>query len=85
MASPTPAPAPVPAALGGIKTKANAYLSTDIAPLQQLDQKIQSDAAGKQAAQDFSTIVSDYRVYSLVVPASRIAADAAVQPPCDRG
>jgi hypothetical protein len=41
-----------------------------------LDQKIRSDATGKQAAQDFSTIFSDYGVYVLVGPASRIAADA---------
>ena len=53
-----------------------AYLGTDITPLQQLDQKIQGDTTVKQAAQDFSTIFSAYRVYVLVLPASRIAADA---------
>ena len=53
-----------------------AYLGTDITPLQQLDQKIEGDATVKQAAEDFSTIFSDYRVYVLVLPGSRIAADA---------
>ncbi len=53
-----------------------AHLGTDITPLQQLDQKIQGDATVRLAAQDFSAIFSDYRVYVLVLPASRIAADA---------
>jgi len=53
-----------------------AYLGTDIAPLQQLDQKIQGDSTVKVAAQDFSTIFSNYRVYRLVLPAARIAGDA---------
>ena len=52
------------------------YLGTDIAPLQQLNQRIQGDTTVAQAAQDFSTIFTDYRVYALVLPASRIAADA---------
>jgi hypothetical protein len=47
-------------------TRRASKANTDITPLQQLDQKIQSDATGKQAAQDFSTIFSDYRVYVLV-------------------
>jgi len=51
------------------------HLGTDITPLQQLDQKIQVDATVQQAAQDFSTIFTGYRVYVLVLPASRIAAD----------
>jgi hypothetical protein len=52
------------------------YLGTDISPLQQLNQKIQGDATVRQAAEDFSTIFTGYRVYVLVLPASRIAADA---------
>ena len=52
------------------------YLGTDIAPLQQLDQTIQGDTTVQQAAHDFSTIFTGYRVYVLVLPAARIAADA---------
>ena len=62
--------------LGSGQPMLAAYLGTDITPLQQLDQKIQGDTTVKQAAQDFSTIFSAYRVYVLVLPASRIAADA---------
>jgi hypothetical protein len=52
------------------------YLGNDISPLQQLNQTIQGDATVQQAAQDFGKIFTDYRVYVLVLPASRIAADA---------
>ena len=52
------------------------YLGADIAPLQQLNQTIQGDTTVQQAAHDFGTIFSDYRVYALVLPAARIAADA---------
>jgi hypothetical protein len=52
------------------------YLGTDIVPLQQLNQTIQGDTTVAQAAKDFRTIFSDYRVYVLVLPAARIAADA---------
>ena len=52
------------------------YLGTDIAPLQQLDEKIQGDPTVQEAAADFKTIFTDFRVYVLVLPASRIAADA---------
>ena len=52
------------------------YLGTDIAPLQQLNQTIQGDSTVQQAAHDFGTIFSDYRVYVLVLPASRMAAAA---------
>ena len=62
--------------LGSGQPTLAAYLGTDITPLQQLDQKIQGDTTVQQAAQDFSTIFSAYRVYVLVLPASRIAADA---------
>ncbi len=47
------------------------YLGTDISPLQQLNQKIQGDATVKQAAEDFSTIFTGYRVYVLVLPDRR--------------
>jgi hypothetical protein len=49
-------------------------LGTDILPLQQLNQKIQGDTTVAQAAQDFGSIFNGYRVYVLVLPASRIAA-----------
>jgi hypothetical protein len=52
------------------------YLGTDRSPLQQLNQKIQGDTAVAQAAQDSRSIFNGYRVYLLVLPASRIAADA---------
>jgi hypothetical protein len=52
------------------------YLGTDIAPLQHLNQTIQADSTVEQAAHDFGTIFSDYRIYVLVLPASRIAAEA---------
>ena len=51
------------------------YLSTDIVPLQQLNQKIQGDTADAQAAQDFGSIFTGYRVYVLVLPAARITGD----------
>jgi hypothetical protein len=52
------------------------YLGNDSAPLQQLDQTIQGDTSVQQATRDYATIFSDYRVYVLVLPAARIAADA---------
>ena len=52
------------------------YLGTDIAPLQQLNQTIGADNTSQQAAHDFGTIFSDYRVYRLVLPAARLATDA---------
>jgi hypothetical protein len=51
------------------------YLGADIVPLQQRDQKIQGDTAVAPAAQDFGSIFNGYRVYVLVLPAARIAAD----------
>jgi hypothetical protein len=62
--------------LGSTQGTLASYLGTDIAPLQQLDQTIQNDATVQQAAHDFGTIFSDYRVYVLVLPATRIAAVA---------
>jgi hypothetical protein len=52
------------------------YLDADIAPLQQLEQTIQGDSTVQQAALNFGTIFSDYRVYVLVLPAARMAAYA---------
>ena len=52
------------------------HLDADIAPLQQLNQTLQGDSTVQQAAHDFGTIFSNYRVYALVLPASRIAAAA---------
>lgn len=52
------------------------YLGDDIGPLQQLNQKIQGDTTVAEAAQDFGTIYNGYRVYVLVLPAARIAADS---------
>ena len=62
--------------LGSDQATLVTYLGTDITPLQQLDQKILGDTTKRQAAQDFSTIFTGNRVYVLVLPASRIAADA---------
>ena len=62
--------------LGSSQAGLVSYLGTDIAPLQQLNQTIQGDATLQQAAHDFGTIFSDYRVYVLVLPAARIAAGA---------
>jgi hypothetical protein len=62
--------------LGASQSTLAAYLGTDGAPLQQLNQTIQADSTLQQAAQDFGTIFSDYRVFRLVLPAARIAADA---------
>ncbi len=62
--------------LGAGQSTVDAYLGADITPLQQLDQKIGGDSTVKQAAEDFSTIFSAYRVYVLVLPAARIAGDA---------
>jgi len=62
--------------LGSGQATLVAYLGTDIAPLQQLDTKIQGDTTVKDAARDFSTIFTGYRVDVLVLPAARIAGDA---------
>ena len=62
--------------LGSDQGTLASYLGTDIAPLQQLNQKIQGDPTVQEAAADFKTIFTDFRVYVLVLPASRIAADA---------
>ena len=56
--------------LGSSQAGLVSYLGADIAPLQQLNQTIQGDATLQQAAHDFGTIFSDYRVYVLVLPAA---------------
>ena len=62
--------------LGAGQANLVSYLGTDVAPLQQLNQTIDGDSTLQQAAHDFGTIFSDYRVYRLVLPAARIAAGA---------
>ena len=62
--------------LGSSQSVLVSHLGADIAPLQQLNQTMQGDTTVQQAAHDFGTIFSDYRVYALVLPASRIAAAA---------
>jgi len=62
--------------LGASQATLVSYLGTDIAPLQQLNQTIQGDGTLEQAAHDFGTIFSAYRVYRLVLPTAHIAADA---------
>jgi hypothetical protein len=62
--------------LGAGQAAPVSYLENDIAPLQQLNQTIQGDGTVQQAAQDFGTIFSDYRVYRLVLRAALIAAGA---------
>ncbi len=62
--------------LGSSQSAIVSYLNADIAPLQQLNQKIQSDTTVTQAGQDFSTIFTGFRVYLLVLPASHLAAVA---------
>ena len=62
--------------LGADQANLVSYLGTDVAPLQQLNQTIDGDSTLQQAAHDFGTIFSDYRVYRLVLPAARIAAGA---------
>jgi hypothetical protein len=62
--------------LGASQATLVSYLGTDIAPLQQLNQTIQGDGTLQQAAHDFGTIFSGYRVYRLVLPSVHVAADA---------
>jgi hypothetical protein len=62
--------------LGSGQSALVSYLGADVAPLQQLNQKIQGDTTVTQARQDFSTIFTGFRVYLLVLPASHLAAVA---------
>jgi hypothetical protein len=62
--------------LGSGQGTLETYLGTDIAPLQQLDATIQGATSTQQAAQEFGTIFTNFRVYRLVLPAAHIAGDA---------
>ena len=62
--------------LGSGQATLASYLGADVAPLQQLNTKIQGDTTVQQARQDFATIFTGFRVYLLVLPAARIAGDA---------
>ncbi|HWF14924.1 MAG TPA: hypothetical protein VG244_01945 [Acidimicrobiales bacterium] len=62
--------------LGSGQATLASLLGADIAPLQQLNTKIQGDTTVQQARADYGTIFSGYRVYLLVLPAARIAGDA---------
>ena len=62
--------------LGSDQAVLASYLKTDIAPLRQLDDKIQADTSVKQAGGDFSSVLRDYRVYVLVLPAATLASEA---------
>jgi hypothetical protein len=62
--------------LGSGQATLASYLGADIAPLQQLNTKIQGDTTLQQARADFGTIFSGYRVYLLVLPVARLAGDA---------
>ncbi|HXB38441.1 MAG TPA: hypothetical protein VNU75_12080 [Acidimicrobiales bacterium] len=62
--------------LGSGQATLASYLGADIAPLQQLNTKIQGDTTVEQARQDFATIFTGYRVYLLVLPVTRLAGDA---------
>jgi len=62
--------------LGAGQGTLEAYLGSDITPLQQLDTTIQGDTSLQQAAKDFGTIFTDFRVYKLVLPAAHVAGEA---------
>jgi hypothetical protein len=62
--------------LGDGQSTIATYLGTDVSALQQLNATIQGDTTVEQAAHDFSTAFTNYRVYVLVLPSARIAAEA---------
>ena len=62
--------------LGSSRGALASNLGADVAPLEQLNQTIQGDNTVRQAAHDSASIFSGYRVYALVLPATRIAAAA---------
>jgi len=62
--------------LGSSASTLNAYLQADIAPLQQLGQKIAADTSVTTAKNDAASIYSSYRVLALVLPAVRLAGDS---------
>jgi hypothetical protein len=59
--------------VGTGRTTVQTYLKQDIAPLHQLDTKIQTDGSLQQATSDFETIYTGFRVYRLVLPAAHVA------------
>ncbi len=63
--------------LGSEASVLDAYLQVDIGPLQSLGQQIAADTTVQSAQAAASTIFTSYRVLALVLPASRIAGDAA--------
>jgi hypothetical protein len=62
--------------LGAGQATLASYLGADIAPLQQLNTKIQGDTTLQEAREDSSMIFTGYRVYLLVLPAARTAGDS---------
>lgn len=52
------------------------YLQADIPGLQQLGQKIATDTSVTEASADARTIGTNYRVFRLVIPAARLAAES---------
>jgi hypothetical protein len=62
--------------LGAGQSTLESYLGTEIAPLQQLNTKIQGDPSVQAATADYETIFSNYRIYYLVLPAARAAANS---------
>jgi hypothetical protein len=63
--------------LGAEASALDAYLEQDIAPLQSLGQQIAADTSLSTAHAQAMTIYTNFRVLAVVLPASRIAADAA--------
>jgi hypothetical protein len=59
--------------LGAGRDALETYLKQDVAPLQQLDTKIQNDGTLQQATADYETIFTNFRIYRLVLPAARVA------------
>jgi hypothetical protein len=62
--------------IGSGRATLDTYLGAEMSTLSQLNKKIQGDRAVEEAVRDFSTIFSAHRVYLLLLPAARIAADA---------
>jgi hypothetical protein len=59
--------------LGSDGAALTAYLQADIAPLGALGQKIAADTTQSEAAADYATIFTNFRVLALVLPAAHIA------------
>jgi hypothetical protein len=62
--------------LGTERATLETYLGKDIAPLRQLDTKIQNDGSVQEATQDYGSIFGNFRVYRLVLPAAHVATTA---------